>query len=256
MIHQAVPDSVAGSLNGQWEYNYGIKNHEELTDVPNDYNNVILLSGHSHWELDAEGNLNPGSEDISVAVNTASIEYLWTDYLGEEGYMDGSQGFYVRTYEDKVVLLGRNFYDHKWMPSSCCVIYNEDVSVKFDKKVLLLGNKLTAFEYIVNSKGRNLTFKSSDSSVVTVDKSEKISAVGYGTAVITVNAAATNTEVITRGKIKIIVPVTTKANITYIYNNRNGNEQTYIATHNLTDDEIIGFEGNSFTPLCPCIHKR
>ncbi len=251
MIHQAVPDSVAGSLEGQWGYNWGVVNHEELTEVLNDYNNVIMLSGHSHWELDATDNHNPGTTDLPVSVNTASIGYLWTDYDDVEEYYNGSQGFYVRVYEDKVVFLGREFYDHKWMPSACYVFYNEDVSVREERTLLPINEKLSASDYVVNERGRTLSFESSNPSVATVDAQGNITAVSEGVAYITVNAAATNTEVVTRAKIMVVVPKKTQETITYLYKDRHGQDKSYSAVHNFTVDEVLGFEGNNFTPYAP-----
>lgn len=251
MIHQAVPGTVAGSLEGQWGYDWGVVNHEELTDILEDYNNVIMLSGHSHWELDAKHNHNPGTLELPVTVNTASVGYLWTDYDNTEEYMSGSQGYYVRVYEDKVVFLGREFIDHKWIPSACYVFYNEDVSVSEDRTLLLVNEKINASDYVISEKGRTLSYESSAPSVAKVDKNGTITALSEGVAYITVNAEATNTEVVTRAKIMVVVPKKTTENITYLYNDRNGKECSYTAVHNFNIDEILGYEGNGFTPYAP-----
>lgn len=33
--------------------------------------------------------------------------------------MEGSQGYYVRVYDGKVLVLGRDFVNAKWIPSAC-----------------------------------------------------------------------------------------------------------------------------------------
>ena len=230
---------------------WGVVNHQELTDVLDEYNNVILLGGHSHWELDSYKNHNPGAIDLPVTVNTASIGYLWTDYEGYEEYYPGSQGFYVRVYEDKVVFLGREFLDHKWVPSACYVFYNEDVSVKEERTLLPLNETLSATDYVVSEKGRTLSYKTSDPSVATVDAQGNITAVSEGVAYITVNAAATNTEVITRAKLMVVVPKKTQDTINYVYKDRNGQDLSYSVVHTFTIDEVLGFEGNDYTPYAP-----
>lgn len=247
MMHQPVADSVAGSFDSQWASDKGVVNAAELKAVVSKYNNVFLLSGHSHWDLNSEGNHNPGNETLPVTINTASVSFLRTN----NGIVSGSQGFYVRVYNDKVVFLGRDFANNKWIPSACYVFCNADVSAKYDKKVLRSGDKLNASEYITNTQGNPLTFRSSDTSVVTVDANGKIATTGKGSAVVYVTAAATNTKVVTKAKIQITAPITTTADITYLYNDRNGDEQSYVAVHTLSDEEILGFEGNNFTPYAP-----
>jgi len=247
MMHQPVANSVAGSFTGQWASDKSIVNASEFKAVVSKYNNVFLLSSHSHYDLNCEGNHNPGDENLPVTLNTAAVSFLRTNV----GDVSGSQGFYVRVYNDKVVFLGRDFANNKWIPSACYVFCNGDISAKYDQKVLRPGEELNSSEYITNTQGKNLTFKSSDTSVVTVDAQGKISTSGKGNAVVYVTAAATNTEVVTKAKIQIIVPVTTTADITYLYTDRRGDEQSYIAVHTLSDDEILGFEGNNFTPYAP-----
>ncbi len=247
MMHQPVANSVAGSFDGQWASDKGVVNADELKAVVSKYNNVFLLSGHSHWDLNCEGNHNPGDENLPVTINTAAVSFLREN----GGTVNGSQGFYVRVYNDKVVFLGRDFANNKWIPSACYVFRNADISAKYDKKVLRPGDELNASEYITSTQGETLTFKSSDTSVVTVDANGKITTSGKGNAVVCVTAAATNTEVVTKEKIQIIVPVTTTADITYLYTDRWGTEQNYTAVHTLSDEEILGFEGNNFTPYAP-----
>lgn len=204
MLHQAIANTVAGSFDGQdWD---GVVNIDELKAVLSKYDNVILLGGHSHWELNSPNNMYPGSEDLPVAINTASVGYLWSDYNSSVGYyIPGTQGFYVRVYDDKVVFLGRDFENQKWIPSACYVIYNEDVSVSSSSVYLEMDDTVDVSEYLTNSKGRTLTFTTSDKNTVQIDKEGIITATGVGTAEIIITAQPTDTEVITRAKIKVTV---------------------------------------------------
>lgn len=202
MLHQSIEDTVAGSFEGQeWD---GVVNVDALKAILNKYNNVILLGGHSHWEINSPNNMFAGSYDLPVAINTASVGYLWTDYNLDHGvYMIGSQGFYVRTYEDKTVFLGRDFENGLWIPSACYVIYNEDV--QGTSMFLSVEDVKTADDYLKNVKGRELSFETSDNNIVTVNSDGTLTAIGIGTAVITVTAQPTETEVIKREKITVTV---------------------------------------------------
>ncbi|MBQ4105221.1 MAG: metallophosphoesterase [Clostridia bacterium] len=203
MLHQAIANTVAGSFDGQdWD---GVVNIDAFKAILNKYNNVILLGGHSHWEINSPNNLFAGSADLPVAINTASVGYLWSDYSGVAGgeWIEGSQGFYVRTYEDKVVFLGRDFVNQKWIPSACYVLYNEDVNA--ESMSLDMDEEVAVSEYLRNPKGRDVSFATSDKNIVQVDADGTITATGVGSAVVTVTAIATDSEVVTREKIKITV---------------------------------------------------
>ncbi len=203
MLHQAIANTVAGSFEGQdWD---GVVNIDAFKAILNKYNNVILLGGHSHWEINSPNNMFAGSDDLPVAINTASVGYLWSDYSGVAGgeWIEGSQGFYVRVYEDKVVFLGRDFVNQKWIPSACYVIYNEDVTAS--SLTMNVDDELSMSEYVTNTKNRTLTFSTSDKNIVQVDNAGNLTATGMGTATITVFAAASDAEVITREKITVTV---------------------------------------------------
>ncbi len=204
-LHQAVEDTVAGSLDGQdWD---GLVNVDEFKAVVEKYNNVMLMGGHSHWVIDSPSNMYPGSNDMSVAVNLGSTSYSWTDYENApSSTVMEAQGFYVQVYEDKTVFLGRNFTTEEWIPGACFVLYNEDVeSTQTEPIKLYLDDTASAAEYISNPLDRELSYKSSDPSIIKVSADGTITAVGVGEAEVFVTAAATNTEVLTRTKIAVKV---------------------------------------------------
>ncbi len=202
MLHQSIENTVAGSFTGQeWD---GVVNVDALKAVLNKYNNVILLGGHSHWEINSPNNMFEGSYDLPVAINTASVGYLWTDYNGYGEHMDGTQGFYVRTYEDKTVFLGRDFENQLWIPSACYVLYNEDVNAS-SSMTLDVDDVVLAQDYLTNTKGRTVSFATSDKNIVAIDAEGNLTATGLGTAVVTIFAEPTDTEVVTREKITVTV---------------------------------------------------
>lgn len=126
-LHQSLYDTVAGSLAGQgWN---GVASESGLRATLKKYPEVIMFNGHSHWTLDSERNMYPRSETLPTIFNTASVAYLWTSYRVAGGEnLDGSQGYYVRVYEDKVAVLGRDFITGEWIPSAMYVVPYEKKS--------------------------------------------------------------------------------------------------------------------------------
>ncbi len=116
-LHQSLLSTVAGSLEGQnWN---GVVSEDAFRKVLKYYPEVIMFNGHSHWVLDSECNYCPRSESLPAIFNTSSVAYLWTSYHKIEGEeLAGSEGYYVRVYEDKVVVRGRDFASGKWLPSA------------------------------------------------------------------------------------------------------------------------------------------
>jgi 3',5'-cyclic AMP phosphodiesterase CpdA len=115
-IHQSLYDTVAGSLPGQnWN---GVVNDSELREILMRYPELIMFNGHSHWTMDSERNLFISDSGVKI-FNTASTAYLWTSYnviTGEN--LDGSQGYYISVYADRIVVRGRDFLRGKWIPAA------------------------------------------------------------------------------------------------------------------------------------------
>ncbi len=132
-LHQSIYDTVAGSLPGQgWD---GVISYQKLAAVLKKYPEVIMFNGHSHWTLDSDSTMYPRSDSLPTIFNTASVAYLWTSYdiiTGEN--LDGSQGYFVKVYEDKVVVLGRDLVADKWVASAQFVVEYEkaEYTVTFD----------------------------------------------------------------------------------------------------------------------------
>ncbi|MOA53738.1 hypothetical protein D3C78_1772400 [compost metagenome] len=47
--------------------------------------------------------------------NAASVGYLWTD---EDEHKEGSQGYYVEVYQDRVLVKGRDFKRSQWVEAA------------------------------------------------------------------------------------------------------------------------------------------
>lgn len=81
-----------------------------------------MFNGHTHWDMNSEKTLHYKTEELPFVLNTASVAYLWSSYDIPEGeFLEGSQGYFVRIYEDKVIVLGRDFLVNKFIPSAMFV---------------------------------------------------------------------------------------------------------------------------------------
>ena len=93
---------------------------ERVREILKKYPQVYFFNGHSHWDMNSHGNAHLATNDLPNVFNTASVAYLWTSYDNPTGeYLRGSQGYYIYVYEDKVLVLGRDFEQEKFIPSAC-----------------------------------------------------------------------------------------------------------------------------------------
>ena len=84
-----------------------------------------MFNGHSHWELNSEKSMYVRDEELPNIFNTASVGYLWTSYEVDTGeYMQGSHGYVIKVYKDKVMVMGRDFENEKYVPSAVFVAEN------------------------------------------------------------------------------------------------------------------------------------
>ena len=141
-LHQPFYNTVAGTLEPEnWDEvlagvttSYGedaasrYKNEKAIRDIFAKYadtKDMYMFNGHSHWYFDADRNIHV-EEGMPTIFNCSSVGYLWNDYNLVEGeYEMGSQGYYVRLYEDRIEFLGRNFEkeDRNWASSAQFVVY-------------------------------------------------------------------------------------------------------------------------------------
>ncbi|MBR4034558.1 MAG: metallophosphoesterase [Clostridia bacterium] len=113
--HQPMLNTTSGSSQAEgWS---GVSNHTQLKAVVNKYPEVMFFNGHTHWILDSDNCMYKGNG--ASYFNTSSVAYLWHSYdivTGER--QTGSEGYYIRIYEDKVAVLGRNFVTGEWVSSA------------------------------------------------------------------------------------------------------------------------------------------
>ena len=117
-LHQSLYNTVSGSLPGEgWN---GVSNDDALRAVLANYPEAIMFNGHSHWTMDSKGNMYEATEELPINIfNCASVSYLWSgyNYVGGEN-LEGSQGYYVEIYEDRILVKGRDFISNKWISSA------------------------------------------------------------------------------------------------------------------------------------------
>ncbi|KOY14356.1 metallophosphoesterase family protein [Paenibacillus xylanivorans] len=109
-LHQPLMDTVAGSMKEQgW---YGVNQDEALKAVLSRYQQAILFSGHTHWQLEAQCTMYEGGGQMPTMFNASSVAYLWTD---EDEHLDGSESLHVDVYRDRVVVKGRDHVTGSWI---------------------------------------------------------------------------------------------------------------------------------------------
>lgn len=209
LLHQSFYNTVAGSLPGEgW---HGVINEQALANVLNDYKNIILFNGHSHWVLDSKSNMFPGSVHRPTAFNTASVAYLWTGYNIVSGENEeGSEGYYVRTYDDKTIIMGRDFVNGVYNPSAIYVVEQNEVKTKQSSYVVSDSSEVFNLGATLSNSSARAAYRSSDSSIVAVDSLGNVSAKKPGVATITITAPATKTKTVSSKTVTIKVADTTQ----------------------------------------------
>lgn len=120
-LHQGMMDTVAGTFEYQkW---HGVNQEKQLAKILKDYPEVVLFSGHSHWELDSISSMKERDENLPTIFNTASCAYLWNDAaMVTNAGIEGSQGYYIKAYPDMLLVLGRDFVNGQWIASAQFVV--------------------------------------------------------------------------------------------------------------------------------------
>jgi Icc protein len=109
-VHQPLINTVGGSFKEQgW---YGVIQDNQLKGILAKYPQVILFTGHTHWELEAGYARSEVHDAMPAMFNASSVAYLWTDL---DEHKDGSQGYYVEVYANKVLVRGRDFTTGDWV---------------------------------------------------------------------------------------------------------------------------------------------
>ena len=200
-IHQSFYNTVSGSLPGEgWN---GVDDETRLMNIMVKYDQIILFNGHSHWHMNSIANMFAGDENHPVAFNTSAGGYLWNGYDVISGvYLEGSQGYYVRVYDDKVIFMGRNFDKGNWIPSALYIVEKPVASgASRDISLLLNGES----QNIYDGARSGVDYVSSNTGVVIIKEDGTLVPMSVGTADVFATAPATDTTVVSRSKFKVSV---------------------------------------------------
>lgn len=114
-LHQPLKDTVSGSLvsvDPSVQVWHGVLQDAALRALLDRYPNVVLFTGHTHWQFESLQPFLPGNGKAANYLNAASVAYLWTDANTERA---GSQGYFVEVYADHVLVRGRDFIGAQWV---------------------------------------------------------------------------------------------------------------------------------------------
>lgn len=113
--HQPLKNTVSGANDGYLKSNYwyGVRQDKELKMILAKHPQSILFSGHTHWDLGSKDTMY--NAKYATMFNAGATSYLWTDSNTSK---DGSQGFFVEVYDDKVLVKGRDFKNDTWIANA------------------------------------------------------------------------------------------------------------------------------------------
>lgn len=116
-LHQGLIDTVAGTFAYQkW---HGINQSKKFANILKKHPEVVLFSGHSHWEMDSPHSMKERDDRLPTIFNTAAGAYLWNDAaMATNVGIEGSQGYYIYAYEDMILVRGRDFVTNQWIASA------------------------------------------------------------------------------------------------------------------------------------------
>lgn len=110
-LHQALSNTVAGSLTNYGQTSDGVVNVVELRNILRKYPRAILFSGHSHYSMNSVQNAYSGGSMFPTTFNTASLADVYIDE-------DQAQGYIIEVYEKAVLVRGRDFAADEWIASA------------------------------------------------------------------------------------------------------------------------------------------
>lgn len=202
-LHQSFYNTVSGSLPGEgWD---GVARENSLKKIIKKYGQILLFNGHSHWLMDSESNMFAGDDVLPVAFNTASVSYLWSGYNILSGeHADGSHCYYVRVYEDKVVIQGRDIENGLYLPSASYVVRRNVINTESDVYNTTVGGELINFNATTKVPAL-ITYLSTNTNIASVTEDGTVIAKREGEVDVVITAAATDSTVTTRKTVKIKV---------------------------------------------------
>ncbi len=126
ITHQPMNDTTSGTFSGSSKYKKGAaygavtaETEKALRTILAKYPQVILFSGHTHFDMNSYGIYYEQDASLPNMFGTSGVGYPASTYntlIGESGKK--GEGYYVYVYEDKVLVCGRNFNDGEWITSA------------------------------------------------------------------------------------------------------------------------------------------
>ncbi|MCC2683132.1 MAG: calcineurin-like phosphoesterase [Paenibacillaceae bacterium] len=106
-IHQPLPSQGGDGRTHQ------LIRATEFRAIMEPYKNVVVLSGHTHWDFNVNNHDNPG--ETFRWFNNSAVGPCRGDSTRSS---KRSQGMYVQVYKDKIHVRGREFSDRSWIESA------------------------------------------------------------------------------------------------------------------------------------------
>lgn len=114
-LHQPLPQTLDGT-----DRELGVVQHQELRELLDAHPNVILFSGHTHWNLETT---NQVKQLKFLAASSASIREVWSAQ-NEPETIGVSQSLIVDVYKDRVVIMRREHTTKRWIEPSIAKGYD------------------------------------------------------------------------------------------------------------------------------------
>ncbi|MFC3841908.1 metallophosphoesterase family protein [Paenibacillus sp. GCM10012304] len=114
-LHQPLPQTLDGT-----DRELGVVQHAELRALLDEHPNVILFSGHTHWNLETTNQIK---QLKFLAASSASIREVW-NAQNEPETIGVSQSLIVDVYKDRVVIMRREHTTKRWIEPSIAKGYD------------------------------------------------------------------------------------------------------------------------------------
>lgn len=198
LLHEGLMDSMAGNYAGQWGYTNGVFQDGEVKDIVSKHGQVVMFGGHTHYDLNTENTVTVGSEDFPVSVNTSAVGYLWDAINSPAGeYLYGAQGQYLKVFDDKIYIFGRDFITGEYVPSAMYVVEPVKLDVAKAKISMNVGDNPVNIG-AKTEDGFDISYRSSNTNVARVDSNGNVRPIGAGTAQIYISTETSTTKAISR----------------------------------------------------------
>ncbi len=113
-------------------YTFGTADEARFRSLLQAYKNVIFFNGHSHWEFQGVS-MNPVMNITDYGGSYATLVHVPSvssprhvdndDTERTERYMRSSQGYLVKVYEDRITLMGVEFWGTRYLGFACFNVY-------------------------------------------------------------------------------------------------------------------------------------